>query len=649
VSGESARVSLSILGHLGVIDTRGREVLSVLRQPKRLALLAYLARAGRDRYRQRDTLVTLFWPDSDQERARAALRQALSWLRRELGVAVLNSRGEEEIGINASALICDAVEFDAAIATGDLERALQLYRGELLEGVFVSGAAPEFEQWLDDERRVLRVAATRAAMSLAEREAANGRAAVAADWARRATSLSPNDEAIHRRLMELLIASGDRAGAVETFETFRGRLANDYGTDPAPETERLITRIRTTRGPQTSRDRPARVDVTLREPVIARPRYRIARPLMLVIVVALVAVASGVSALMGGRSGAERPPGPGSVASPRRPPGSLAPPVTANPAAYNLLLRAEYYSQWRSPAGFRQALGLVNKAIELDPLYADAHGLLAETYQAFAWYGLMPANEAFLKSEAEALRAVALDSASALGHAMLASNLSFFRYRWEEGEREFRLALALDSLNAQVRNFYSIHLRALGRFDEALRQMRRAQDLDQMYRHYHWASGYILACAERDDSAIVEFRRAVDFDSTYSRARLDLAEALFRLGRFDDGLRELRRTFEITGDSAKVAAIATARGEGGYRAARRRLAEIDLARLRHREARDEAVAAIDYGKAFLATGKRDSAIIALELAFNVRDPRLVYLVCPEFTEIRDETRVHAILRGMNLQ
>ena len=68
----------------------------------------------------------------------------MSWLRRELGAGVLSSRGEEEIGISADALVCDAVEFDDAMAAGEAERATALYRGELLEGVFVSGAAPEF-------------------------------------------------------------------------------------------------------------------------------------------------------------------------------------------------------------------------------------------------------------------------------------------------------------------------------------------------------------------------------------------------------------------------------------------------------------------------------------------------------------------------
>ena len=44
-------------------------------QPKRLALLAYLALAARDGYHQRDTLLALFWPRADREHARRCLRR----------------------------------------------------------------------------------------------------------------------------------------------------------------------------------------------------------------------------------------------------------------------------------------------------------------------------------------------------------------------------------------------------------------------------------------------------------------------------------------------------------------------------------------------------------------------------------------------
>src|SRR4249919_3350880 len=115
--GPTGRVRLLVLGPLDVRDPVGREVRSVITQSKRLALLTYLALAGRDRFRRRDTVVGLFRPEADQRAARASLRQALSWLRHELGSDVLTHRGEEEIGVVADHLWCDAVAFDEAIAS----------------------------------------------------------------------------------------------------------------------------------------------------------------------------------------------------------------------------------------------------------------------------------------------------------------------------------------------------------------------------------------------------------------------------------------------------------------------------------------------------------------------------------------------------
>ena len=259
-AGPNGRVRLRVLGPLDVRDPVGREVRSVLAQSKRLALLSYLALTGRDRFRRRDTTVGLFWPDGDQGAARASLRQALSWLRHELGSAALTHRGEEEIGVAADHLWCDAVAFDEAIGSQDPEQALALYSGDLLEGVFVAGAAPELECWLDDERRRRRQQATRAANALAERDAAAGRLTSAVEWARRAARLSPGDEASHRRLIQLLAATGDRAGALESYAALRARLAEDYGAEPSVETVRLISEIHAStsserRSPVTTPDR----------------------------------------------------------------------------------------------------------------------------------------------------------------------------------------------------------------------------------------------------------------------------------------------------------------------------------------------------------------------------------------------------------
>ena len=260
----------------------------------------------------------------------------------------------------------------------------------------------------------------------------------------------------------------------------------------------------------------------------------------------------------------------------------------------------------------------------------------------------MPANEAFAKSETAAMNAVAYDPTSGLGHAMLAANLSFYRYRWADGEEEFRRAIALDPEDAYIRNFYALHLRSLGRFPEALAQIRRAREMDQLYRHYYWAVGYTLTLAGRDDDAIVELRRALQLDSTYWRAREELAGALARRGRYDDALRDMGTGFTIAGDTEKAQAFAGARGESGYRDARRRLAEIDGQRLRVRARDGKYVSAFEQARALLDLGEREAAIAQLELAGAVRDPRVTYVrFAPEFHSIANHPRVQVLVRALN--
>src|SRR5688500_18756361 len=103
---------------MNLLGTDGREIRPVLSQPKRLALLAYLAVGSPQGCRRRDTLLGMFWPELDQERARAALRQALHGLRRSLGAGSIESRGDEEVRVDGEQLWCDARAFDAAIDGG---------------------------------------------------------------------------------------------------------------------------------------------------------------------------------------------------------------------------------------------------------------------------------------------------------------------------------------------------------------------------------------------------------------------------------------------------------------------------------------------------------------------------------------------------
>lgn len=236
-------IELRLLGALSLIGSDGKELPTVLRQPKRLALLAYLVVASPRGFHRRDTLLTLFWPERDTEHARAALSDALYDLRRTLGGGVIVSRGDEEVALAGSGCWCDAVAVEDAVEAGRLEEAIYLYRGEFLAGFHLSDA-PEFDRWLDGVRVRLRERAKQAASVLADQEAAAGRPAVAVRWARHAVGLSPYEENGLRQLVALLDRMGSRAEAVLEYERFAQRLASDLDLEPSAETIGLMESIR---------------------------------------------------------------------------------------------------------------------------------------------------------------------------------------------------------------------------------------------------------------------------------------------------------------------------------------------------------------------------------------------------------------------
>jgi len=233
-------------GTLGTLDLRGadgRELHSLLAQPKRIALLAYLCVAQPRGFHRRDTLLGLFWPDSDQEHARTSLRKSLHLLRRALGDNAILSRGDEEVAVDFQLVSCDAVAFEASVKAIRLEQALELYRGDLLAGFFID-EAPEFEQWLHSERTRLRACAARVALALSDQLNAGGNIAAAVTWANRSLELADTDERALHKLIELQCRAGDRAGAIHSYETFVRRLAAEYETEPSVEMRSLIERIR---------------------------------------------------------------------------------------------------------------------------------------------------------------------------------------------------------------------------------------------------------------------------------------------------------------------------------------------------------------------------------------------------------------------
>lgn len=242
-------IQLQTLGRVRLQGDRSGDTAGpAAAQPKRLALLAYLAIEGARGPVRRDLLLALFWPELGAEQARRALRQALHYLRRVIGDDVLVGAGEE-LSVHGSQFRCDAVEVERLIGAGEPAQALSLYEGDFFTGFHVPDVSVELEEWVDRTRARLRRHAASAAWTASEAAESAGHPEEAVALARRGCALEPDQEGGWRRLMTLQGRVGDQAGALRSYDELATRLRRDFDADPSPETAALASKLRAVRVP----------------------------------------------------------------------------------------------------------------------------------------------------------------------------------------------------------------------------------------------------------------------------------------------------------------------------------------------------------------------------------------------------------------
>ena len=242
-------IRIHTLGGLTVRSADGKPLSGASIQPRRLAILALLARAG-DRGVSRERILSLLWPDADDERGPRALAQAIYALRKDLELEDVIG-GAKELRLDPALVSVDVLEFSSAISRGDDARAAALYDGPFLDG-FHLGGADEFSRWVDVERGALAHDYMRSIESLARAALVRGNPADAVTWWRKITALEPLNARFTMGLMDALSASGDRAGAIKQSHVYQLLVEQELDLPPDREVMALADRLRTsTEAPQT--------------------------------------------------------------------------------------------------------------------------------------------------------------------------------------------------------------------------------------------------------------------------------------------------------------------------------------------------------------------------------------------------------------
>ena len=201
---------LLAFGGLTLVDD-GAPITGAGSQRSRLALLAVLACAGSAGI-SREKLLGFLWPESDEERARHALKQSVYSLRRDLGSESAIT-GTASLALDPTVITSDVRDFDEALARGDDEAAVAFYVGPFLDGIFLRNST-EFDRWSDGERTRFQRAYLDACARLAMRDSAVLRHADAVGWWRLAAASDPLSGRIALDLMRALAQAGDVSGAI---------------------------------------------------------------------------------------------------------------------------------------------------------------------------------------------------------------------------------------------------------------------------------------------------------------------------------------------------------------------------------------------------------------------------------------------------
>jgi DNA-binding SARP family transcriptional activator len=227
-------------GTLSVRGDRGT-VAGAAAQPRRLALLALLARAG-ERGVTREKLTALVWPDSDDEKSRRAITQSIYALRQELGSddTIL---GIKELRLNPELIGTDVSDFSAALRTGRPDDAARVYAGPFLDGFHVAGN-DEFDRWADAERAVLSQEYLEALEKLATAADKAGDHAAATGWWRRLSAKDPLSARYAIGVMQSLMAAGDKHGALEHARVHETLLEEQLDLPADRDVVALAARIR---------------------------------------------------------------------------------------------------------------------------------------------------------------------------------------------------------------------------------------------------------------------------------------------------------------------------------------------------------------------------------------------------------------------
>jgi TolB-like protein len=302
-----------------------------------------------------------------------------------------------------------------------------------------------------------------------------------------------------------------------------------------------------------------------------------------------------------------------------------------SPEAYDLYLRARAPWVRNGWSMLNYTVGAFEAVIAKDPAFAPAYADLAAAHGVRSGQFQFDIADELPKMRAAAQKAIQLDPLLAEAHDALAIACSRDA-QWEQSEKSFRRAIELDPNSGMYYGHYAMYLLLpLGRVEEALKQLRVAEKADPLSYEVQFDMMYVLIAARRYNEASMHCEKlpADAPDKTWCLGRLGVDQ-----GRIGESIRMLEGVYRATGK--RVGDLAYAYARAGCR----------------REAEELVAGAKDplsEARVFAALGDRDRTLQALDRSAAAGPFRVGRaLAFPEYGFLRGDPRLKALRRKLGL-
>lgn len=319
---------------------------------------------------------------------------------------------------------------------------------------------------------------------------------------------------------------------------------------------------------------------------------------------------------------------------------------SVKPEAHEAYLKGLYFWNKRDKAGLEKAIGYFNQAIAVDSSYAPPYAGIAQCYIPLTYLGYVRGTEARSKVFDSAGKALELDPLLAEAHTALASAKHFYDYDWEGAEKEFRRAIELNPNYATAHQWYAQLLGSENRHQEALAEHKQAMELDPLSLIINSGWGHRLYGARRYDEAVAHLTSTgLELDSSFSSTHWNLGSIYAAQKNFKAAIQELEKAnSSFQGNPLVLGALGYAyAASGGKRRA------VEVLRLLESQARQQYVDPYAFALVYAGLDDKDRAFAWLEKAYEDRDGQIDHInEEPMLDGLRSDPRFTNLLRRMGL-